>query len=333
MYLTAAALMIISALYFLIWGLRRTLPAVAALILLGLALGAEGVSEDGRTQFAHAKQIFRANSNFGQLQVVESDDEDKRSYLNDFLTQNTFDPQTKESTSMFTYMLHGLAKSYTQRVDDVLCIGMGVGIVPMKFAREGVRVDVVEINPSVVPIAQRFFNFDPSLLHLIIGDGRWYVNSAKKQYDAICLDAFLGDSSPSHLMSKEAFAAMRRVLKPDGVLVINSFCEFDKGKDYYAGSLDKTLKSVFSSVLIHAGGNGNVFFVVSANPQLRIVHDMDYESVDPHAQWWTREAFAQIKKVDPAAGIILTDDFNPIEYYDAANREDLRRAMATAMKR
>src|ERR1044071_153611 len=30
MYLTAAALMIISALYFLIWGLRRTLPAVAA---------------------------------------------------------------------------------------------------------------------------------------------------------------------------------------------------------------------------------------------------------------------------------------------------------------
>src|SRR5438067_3458027 len=164
---------------------------------------------------------------------------------------------------MSTYMLHGLAKSNVPKLDDGLCIGMGVGIVPMKLAREGTRVDVVEINPAVVPLAQRFFDFDPKLLHIIIGDGRWYVNFTDKKYDAIVLDAFLGDSSPSHLMSREAFAAMRRVLRPGGVLVINSFCEFDPGRDFYGASLDRTLRSVFPGVRVHASGGGNVFFVAS----------------------------------------------------------------------
>ena len=37
---------------------------------------------------------------------------------------------------------------------------MGVGIVPMQFANEGAKVDAVEINPAVVPVAEEFFDFD-----------------------------------------------------------------------------------------------------------------------------------------------------------------------------
>jgi hypothetical protein len=32
-------------------------------------------------------------------------------------------------------------------------------------------------------------------------------------------------------------------------------------------------------------------------------------------------------------GQILTDDYNPVEFYDAANRESLRRYLAMAMAR
>src|SRR5205823_15017603 len=132
------------------------------------------------------------------------------------------------------------------------------------------KVDVVEINPAVVPLARQFFNFDPSLLHITIGDGRQYVNATRNRYDAIILDAFLGDSSPSHLMSHEAFAAIRKILNPGGVLVINAFCDFDPGKEFFGRSLDKTLKSVFKSVLIHDGG-GNIFYVASDNGDLKIL--------------------------------------------------------------
>jgi hypothetical protein len=32
-----------------------------------------------------------------------------------------------------------------------------------------------------------------------------------------------------------------------------------------------------------------------------------------------------------AHGIVLTDDYNPVEYYDAANRENLRKQLAQWM--
>jgi hypothetical protein len=31
-------------------------------------------------------------------------------------------------------------------------------------------------------------------------------------------------------------------------------------------------------------------------------------------------------------GQILTDDYNPVDYYDAANREQLRRLLASRMR-
>ena len=76
----------------------------------------------------------------------------------------------------------------------------------------------------MVPVAVRFFDLEPDKLHITIDDGRHFLNRCHKQYDTIVLDAFLGDSSPSHLMTREAFAAMRRVLRPGGTLVINAFC-------------------------------------------------------------------------------------------------------------
>ena len=152
-----------------------------------------------------------------------------RFYLNDSLTQNTYDPDRKLSVSHFTYALSGLARAYTTNINDVLCIGLGVGIVPMEFARQGARVDVVEINPAVVPVAVRFFDLQTNKLNLTLDDGRHFLNRCRKQYDAVVLDAFLGDSSPSHLMTREAFASIRRVLRPGGTLVINSFGNLEDG--------------------------------------------------------------------------------------------------------
>ena len=143
-----------------------------------------------------------------------------RLYLNDGLTQNTYDPDRKRSVSLFTYALSGLARAYTTNINDVLCIGLGVGIVPMEFANRGARVDVVEINPAVVPVAARFFGLHTNQLNLTLDDGRHFLNRCRKQYDVVVLDAFLGDSSPSHLLTREAFASVRRVLRPGGTLAL-----------------------------------------------------------------------------------------------------------------
>src|SRR6185436_15244436 len=164
---------------------------MAPAILLIAGFGAFAVSEANRSQFAHMTELTRRNSAFGLLQVLQENHTTRRLYLSDYLTQNTYDTQSKQSMSMFTYMLHLLAHAYTPAVSNVLCIGLGIGIVPMEFAREGVSVDVVEINPAVVPLAQQYFGLEPQRLNITFGDGRYFVNQTKKQYDAIILDAFL----------------------------------------------------------------------------------------------------------------------------------------------
>jgi spermidine synthase len=277
-------------------------------------------------------RLYRGNSNFGELQVLENASSHRRFYLNDFLVQNTYDPQEKVSLSLFTYMLHELAWGYSTNLQNALCIGMGIGIVPRELAREGVRVDVVEINPAIIPIAEKFFDFDPVAAHITIGDGRFYINKSQKHYDTIVLDAFLGESSPSHLMTREAFAEMARLLGTNGVLVINSFGDFRPGRDFFLSSLDKTLHAVFKNVNIHASGNGNVFFAASQRElklQLRPNRHFPERS---DLQFEFDAATSLAAPPAPSAGIVLTDDYNPVDFYDAANREQIRRSLALSIR-
>jgi hypothetical protein len=37
-------------------------------------------------------------------------------------------------------------------------------------------------------------------------------------------------------------------------------------------------------------------------------------------------------RTDPGSGRILTDDYNPVEYFDARNREEVRKRLALAWK-
>ena len=332
MYGTSAVLIALALSYFLLWSRKASsLGGTAAVAVIGLVIGALGVHAEGFRNPA-LEELYRGNSSFGLLQVLQVKDQPSRLYLSDYLIQNTYDVRQGRSMSMFTYMLSGLARAYAPRLDRVLCIGMGVGIVPRELAREGAAVDVVEINPAVVPIAQKYFDLDPGAFRLFIGDGRYFLNKSTDTYDAVILDAFLGDSSPSHLMSREAFQAIRRVLSPDGVLVMNTFADFTSGSDFAGASLAKTLAAVFPSVRIHGSRGGNTLFVASPRAELSIVHPPAFADVHADALAEVREAYARLWEPNPAHGIVLTDDYNPVEFYDAANREKFRRSLALSMK-
>jgi len=327
MYATAGALALVSLGFFLVVKPKSALAVAIIAIGAGSGFGYQ-TAQTWIPHYGGVQQVFRGNSHFGQLQVLDRKDGSERFYMNDYLVQNNYDPQAKQSMAQFTYLLSGLARANVTNIHDVLCIGMGVGIVPMEFARAGVNVDVVEINPAVVPVAQKFFNFDPSLIHLFIDDGRHFLNRCRKQYDAVILDAFLGDSSPSHLMTKEAFTAMHKVLRPGGVLSINSFGDLRPGRDFFTTSLNKTLKSVFRTVRMHGNGDGAYFFAAMDRTEPGFVHQPDYESIHPHARNEARTTFNNIIEVTSNDGIVLTDNYNPTDFFDAANREDIRRRLA-----
>lgn len=329
LFVTAGTCATLALIYFAVWGGSRgaaALTTAAVLLAGGLAVKAEQASP-----YKRFVQLLRRNSNFGLIEVIETPDRRFRLYLNDYLSQNAYDPESRQSVSLFTYGLEGLATTYARKIESALCIGVGVGIVPRRLAEAGARVDAVEINEAIIPVAERFFDFDPTRLNLIIGDGRQVLHRNTNRYDVVVLDAFLGDSSPSHLMTREAFTAMREHLKPEGVLVINSFGDRAPGRNYFAGSLQKTLRAVFANVRLHGHDSGNFFFVASQSPLVRH-REYDLAQVHPQVLGEARGVLAAPAEPLPDdAGIVLTDDFNPVDFHDAGNRERFRRTLAKSM--
>lgn len=330
MYVTSGALLLIAAGYFLVFS-RNLKVLVPAILFVTFSIGLTGHREWSR-HYTWAVELFRGNSHFGQLQVVDGREGSSRFYLNDNLVQNIYDPGRKQSKATFTYMLASLARAYTTNIQNVLCIGLGMGMVPMDFAQQGAQVDVVEINPAVLPVAKHYFDFRPENCRITFDDGRHYLNRCRKKYDVVVLDAFLGDSSPSHLLTREAFGAIRKVLHPGGTLVINCFGELEEGRDFFGASINRTLKAVFPGVRLHTVARGALFFAATDHPIPNFAHEPDLSRVHPDVEPEVEALLHSHLEAAPDHGMVLTDDYNPVEFYDARNREQIRRRLAMAAK-
>lgn len=334
MFVVSSVLMLIALIYFLVWEPKRRGKAVVVAVA-GLGVGYYAAEQTVLKNPPGHTEVFRGNSNFGLLQVIDMEPPGLRMYLNDRLTQNTYLLKDRRSASLFTYMLKGLAQVYTPEIKDVLCIGMGVGVVPMQFADMGARVDVVEINDAIVPVAQKYFNFEATKVRLTVGDGRQFLATTTNRYDTIILDAFLGESVPAHLMSREALTAMRQRLKPGGTLVMNTIAETTVGRDYFVNSLTRTLHGVFSEVKVHMaseGGFGNIFLVAGDRAGLGMLRAPDMGGIPPFLVPQVESAYAGLRLQDPKRGDVLTDDFNPVDFHDAGTRERFRQMLVSSAK-
>jgi spermidine synthase len=112
---------------------------------------------------------------------------------------------------------------------SVLIVGLGGGTLPRALRQilPNARIDVVEIDPAVVRVTHRYFDFAESdRTHVIESDGRVYVKRAQRSgqhYDLIMLDAFDHEYIPEHLLTQEFLLEVKSLLTPQGVLAANTF--------------------------------------------------------------------------------------------------------------
>jgi hypothetical protein len=75
-----------------------------------------------------------------------------------------------------------------------------------------------------------------------------------------------------------------------------------------------------------------VFFVATDQAEFTPPNSPDPAQIHPSVRELVASAFSGIIQANPAHGRVLRDDFNPVEYYDAANREYIRRQLALGMR-
>ena len=114
---------------------------------------------------------------------------------------------------------------------------------------------------------------------------------------------------------------------------MNCFGHLDNQRNVFIASLERTLESVFKKVRIHNSGGGNVFIVASDRADMELVPPTDFSAVHRFLVAQVRSCYASQVATAPDRGRVLTDDYNPVDFYDANNREEFRRNMALGFRR
>ncbi|WP_072415079.1 spermidine synthase [Collinsella phocaeensis] len=148
-------------------------------------------------------------------------------------------------------------------------------------ARPAARMDVVEIDVSVIDLARRSFYLGEleeragARLRIFTEDGRSFLERAAaegERYDAIVNDAFSGSEPVRALASTGAVRAVRAALAPDGVYLVNVVSRGGGGDLSFLRDEAATLVGVFAHVAVAPcsddwwGGEDNYLVAASDVP-------------------------------------------------------------------
>jgi spermidine synthase len=165
---------------------------------------------------------------FGVLQVLRGDQSVRLIHGTTIHGMQRDGEHAKEPT---TYYAHdsgvGLAIHSLQQRQESLqigVVGLGCGVLAA-YGRATDEFDIIEINPAVVDIANRYFSFlsdSPSTIRTHLGDGRLVLERMHdRKFDLLIVDAFSSDAIPAHLLTREAISLYRERINQGGVLAIH----------------------------------------------------------------------------------------------------------------
>ncbi len=160
---------------------------------------------------------------------------------------------------------------------DALHIGGGGLTMPryLSATRPGSHNKVYEIDGAVVELDKKELGVRTGPdLDIAVRDGRLGIrDEATDSDDLIVMDAFSGVSVPWHLTTRELVADIRRVLRPDGIYLVNVI---DFGKLAFAKAEIKTLQAEFAHVAVVArtdeftGKSGGNFVLVASDQPIDV---------------------------------------------------------------
>lgn len=187
--------------------------------------------------------IHRSRTFFGVLRVCDSANGPSRTLVHGGIThgvQLVSDDPARRRIPLSYYaeagplgsIFQGLAAA--RPIRRVGVAGLGIGTVAT-YAAPGQEFVFFEIDPQVVRIARdtRWFSFLADCrgaVRVVEDDARLALaREPEGALDLLVIDAFTGDSVPTHLLTREAFALYGRTLKADGILALhvsNKYLDF-----------------------------------------------------------------------------------------------------------
>jgi spermidine synthase len=159
-----------------------------------------------------------------------------------------------------------IGKPDPDRPRRILVIGAGGFTIGLE---DGVNsYTYIDIDPSLLDVSVEHFLRQPlsSNKTFVAESARSFLRRNDKTYDVVVLDAYTNRNSiPADLVTREAFAAVRQAVTPEGRVVMNIIAS-PTFADAFSRSIDATIRSVFPFVTrqvltTRSHGRDNVMYV------------------------------------------------------------------------
>jgi spermidine synthase len=296
----------------------RPLAGVMALFMIGSVFGYQlmmveseqisGMNARGKI----CKVLYKGHSLYGELRVIDEDGRFRYMVANGS-DQGGIDLLDGSSAYRYDEGMIGLGNQYVSNPGNALIIGLGAGIIATKLARDGVDAVVAEIDSEVVRLARKYFDFQGKA---VIADGRRYLQRNQRKWDLIFVDAYLGNSPPWQLYTREAFGLYRDRLSPGGAVIVNFIgSHLDKEQLPALEAVVTTAHKVFFTVDAYPDPwepddypTRNIYIVASDHARIEQRHEGD-----PRQAQSLAEAIARMQPLPVGEGLILSDDAAPLE--------------------
>src|SRR6185312_2248359 len=194
-------------------------------------------------------------------------------------------------------------------------------LLPTALEKKGLTVDVYEIDPEIVRVAEKWFGYAPKG-DVVVGDARELLESrGEAAYDLMVLDAFGAESPPAHLFTRESFEKMRGSLADGGVLAVNLVTAVEGPDGDAWRATFKTLQRAFPNVRAFVAakptdGLANVLLFASTGPLDAPAKDAPGAGSEP--DWGPPMAAMLAHELKPGEAELsevpaMTDDHAPLD--------------------
>jgi predicted membrane-bound spermidine synthase len=202
------------------------------------------------------------------------------------------------------------------QVRKVAVIGLGGGTAVREFtaAYGPIPIDGVEIDNTIVNMGRAYFHMNEPNLHVVLQDGRYFLQTSSQKFDVVAIDAYQQPYVPFQLTTKEFFQEVRNHLTPTGVTVINAG---RTSSDFrLVNALAETMHSVFPNVYIIDTARFTNSMVIGTNSPTSLNNFFVNTSnlTNPLLQEVARESilYGNIRE-EHARTVYFTDDRAPVE--------------------
>ena len=285
-------------------------PRGAQLVVAALTLGALGyVAARPTSGTLHAQQTV-----YSAVRVTEREWSDGRMVREMFQNGGSSSAEyidTGESAHEYVTASLQLLEPVVDDVGSMLVLGGAALTLPVVFLKRQptMEITVVEIDPAVTELAERYFAYGEGSypnINVEHEDGRVWLRRSEDLFDVVYLDVF--DhllTVPWTMVTREALADMSSRLAPDGLFVANILSPLAGPGVGFLERFRATLGEVFAAERVFLTDPG---LDPGVTQNLVVIASNTPEAIPPTT---LRESPVA------AAGRPLTDAWAPVEYLQA----------------